>query len=200
MSDKKGKKEWSRFISNLFHKAEPYLAAREDVPHVQVSHQYSLILMKKEGGNEKIVEPAVILHDVGWSTLKPDQIKAAYGVRPQGKETERLNRIHESEGAAIARSILKTLKYEPHLINKIVFIIRRHDSGNRVESLEEGLVKDADKLWRFSKIGFWKETERQNLSPIELHRYLSAHYQSWFFTRTALGLAAQELKKRNREV
>ena len=200
MSDHKRKKEWSRFIRIVFRKAAPYLAARDDLFHVQVSHMYSLILMKHEGGNGKIVEPAIILHDVGWSRLKPQEIEAAYGVRSEGEEADRLNRIHESEGAFIAREILESVNYNPHLTDKIASIIQRHDSGHQVDSLEEGLVKDADKLWRFSKIGFWKETERQGLSPKELHHYLSEHYESWFFTRTALDLAAQELKKRNREV
>ncbi|MCK4782876.1 MAG: HD domain-containing protein, partial [Desulfobacteraceae bacterium] len=142
----------------------------------------------------------IILHDVGWSILKPEQIEAAYGVRPEGEEADRLNRIHELEGASIARQILQSLNYEPHLIDKISSIIQRHDSGKQADSLEEGLVKDADKLWRFSKTGFWKETERQGLSPVELHHYLGEHYQSWFFTRTALALAAEELEKRNREI
>ena len=132
--------------------------------------------------------------------MKPEQIEAAYGVRPEGEEADRLNRIHELEGASIARQILQSLNYEPHLIDKISSIIQRHDSGKQADSLEEGLVKDADKLWRFSKTGFWKETERQGLSPVELHHYLGKHYQSWFFTRTALALAAEELEKRNREI
>lgn len=192
--------EWAQFISILFQKAEPYLAARDDIPHTQVSHQYSLLLMKHEGGNRKIVEPAIILHDVGWSKLKPQEITAAYGVRPEGEEADRLNRIHESEGAFIAREILQSLNYAPYLIHKIASIIQRHDSGNQVDSLEEGLVKDSDKLWRFSKIGFWKEIERQSLSPKELHHYLNERYRSWFFTKTALALATEELEKRNREI
>jgi len=200
LSDKKRKKEWSQFISNLFLKADPYLTARDDAPHIQISHQYSLILMKHEGGNEKIVEPAVILHDVGWSRLKPKQIEAAYGVKQEGEEAERLNRIHESEGASIAWRILQSFFYEPSLIDKIASIIQRHDSGNKVDSLEECLVKDADKLWRFSKIGFWKEIERQGLSPAELHQYLSEHYQGWFYTASALTLAGGELEERAKEI
>ena len=200
MPDQRSVTGWSQFISQLFQKAEPYLAARDDVPHTQVSHQYSLLLMKHEGGNEKIVEPAIILHDVGWSILKPEQIEAAYGVRPEGEEADRLNRIHELEGASIARKILQSLNYEPHLIDKISSIIQRHDSGNHADCLEEELVKDADKLWRFSKIGFWKEIERQGLGPAELHHYLAERYQSWFFTQTALALAGEKIERRAREI
>jgi HD domain-containing protein len=192
--------DWSKFISRLFQEAEPYLAARDDTLHINVSHQYSLILMKHEGGNEKIVEPAIILHDVGWSSLKPKQIEAAYGVRTEGVEADRLNRIHELEGASIARHILRSFNYESYLIDEIASIIQRHDSGNQVDSLEEEIVKDADKLWRFSKIGFLKEIERQDLNPGELRQYLFERYQGWFYTSSALTLAKGELEERAREI
>jgi hypothetical protein len=73
-----------------------------------VSHQYALRLVAAEGGEAGIVEPAVILHDVGWSQLEPEQIRVAFGVRTGGEEAERLNRIHEREGAVIARRILQS--------------------------------------------------------------------------------------------
>jgi HD superfamily phosphodiesterase len=192
--------EWSKFIRRLFQKAEPYLAVRGDMAHAQVSHDYALILIRQEGGNASIVEPAIILHDVGWSCLKPREISIAYGVRPEGEETDRLNRIHEAEGASIARQILQTLDYDLYLIDKIASIIQRHDSGNDAHTLEEKLVKDADKLWRFSKIGFWEEIERQGLNPNELYEHLAERYEKWLFTSTALALGGEELEKRGREI
>ena len=191
---------WSQFIKDLFQITEPYLTVRGDLIHSRVSHGYALILMQHEGGDKKIVEPAIIMHDVGWSTLNPQQIEAAYGVRAEGDEAERLNRKHELEGASIARQTLKALDYDERLIDKIALIIQRHDSGSQVDCLEEGLVKDADKLWRFSKTGFWDEIKRQGLGRGELHQYLSERYKSWFFTKTALRLAGEALEERAREV
>ena len=192
--------EWPQLIDRLFQAAEPYLATRGDMRHAKVSHKYALVLMKHEGGNRKIVEPAVILHDVGWSCLKPQEILVAYGVRPEGEEADRLNRIHEREGAVIARKILKDLDYDPVLIDKITSIIMRHDSGSDTDSLEEKLVKDADKLWRFSETGFWKKIERQRVSLDEYYQHLAERYKDWFFTSTALILAREELEKRAEEV
>jgi len=192
--------DWSQFIRDLFLIAEPYLTARGDVIHSRVSHGYALILMQHEGGDKKIVEPAIILHDVGWSTLDPRQIETAYGVRAEGDEAERLNRKHELEGASIARQTLQALGYDQGLIDKIALIIQRHDSGSQVDCLEEGLVKDADKLWRFSETGFWDEIERQGLGPGELHQYLSERYQGWFYTPSALTLAGEELEERAKEL
>ncbi len=192
--------EWSDFIAALFRLAEPYLAVRNDLPHSRISHQFSLSLMSKEGGTRRIVEPAVILHDVGWSKLTPEQIKIAFGVRAGGEEADRLNRIHEVEGAVIAGRLLKGLDYDPVLITQITRIIGRHDSGSSPDSLEEKILKDSDKLWRFSGFGFWNEIERQGLDSLELYRYLEERRPAWFFLPAALSLAKEELKARAQEI
>jgi hypothetical protein len=145
------------------------------------------------------VEPAVILHDVGWSQLAPEQIRIAFGVRAGGGEAERLNRIHELEGAAIARRILESLTYHPPWIGTIALLIERHDSGDQADCLEEKILKDADKLWRFSPVGFLQERERQGLESHELYHYLES-LLACFFSPTALFLAEGELKARAREI
>ena len=193
--------EWSTFISNLFQAAKPYLEVRGDLLHTQVAYQNALTLMEEEGGDRGVVEPAVILHDVGWSALDPELIKSAFGIRVEGKaDAEKINRVHEVEGAVIAKRILLSLCYATHLIDRITAIIERHDSGNHTASLEEQLVKDADRLWRYSEVGFWVEIERQGVSSRAYHRRLSARCEQWFFTKTALRIARQEIRKRGNEI
>ena len=187
-------------LQSFFGWPEPYLAVRSDLPHAQIAHQYSLRLLSAEGGDRRIVEPAVILHDVGWSKLTPEQIKMAFGVRAGGEEAERLNRIHEVEGAVIAGRLLHDLDYDSLFIKQITIMIGRHDSGNDPESLEEKILKDADKLWRFSGFGFWNEIERQGLDSLELYRFLEERRPAWFFLPTALFLAEEELKARAGEI
>jgi len=191
---------WNLFIKELFVLAEPYLTVRDDLLHTQIAHEYALFLMEKEGGNKKIVEPAIILHDVGWSRLSPDEIEIAYGVKSKGEEGIRLNRIHEVEGAVIARDLLCSLRYDPQLTDQITRIIEQHDSGKKIRCLEEGLTKDADRLWRFSKIGYWKENERQKVSPEKRHKFLTERYKGWFFTKTAKEVAEKEIHQRAREL
>jgi HD superfamily phosphodiesterase len=192
--------EHAAFVHRLFELAEPYLAVRGDLPHARVSYQYALRLLAEEGGEAGIVEPAVILHDVGWSQLEPKQIRAAFGVRAGGPEAERLNRIHEREGAVIARRILQSMNYPPGWIERIAVLIERHDSGEQADSPEEKILKDADKLWRFSAEGYWQEIARQGLERDELHRFLSDRYRRWFFTATAVRMAEEALKERGREI
>lgn len=146
-----------------------------------------------------IVEPAVILHDVGWSRLKSEGIKVAYGVMASGENAAKLNRIHEVEGAIIAQEILEEIGYDHSLIEKITQIIQRHDSGKNPETIEERIVKDADKLWRFSRVGYYHEMERQQLSHEVRHRFLIKHMGNWFFTKTARELVETELQNRVKE-
>jgi len=190
---------WSGFIELLFKEAEPYLAVRGDMLHSRISHGYAISLMEIEGGDKRIIEPAIILHDVGWSRLSPQEIKRAYGVKVGGTESERLNRIHEKGGEEIAREILNQFEYDLGLVERIAFIIRTHDSSNEIHSIEEAIVKDADKLWRFSKVGFINEVERQGVTPHELYLHLAKYKEIWFFTMSALQMAEKELKDRIRE-
>lgn len=179
--------------------AEPYLKVRDDMLHTRVAHEYAVYLLEKEAGDKRIVEPAVILHDVGWSRLKPDEIKVAFGVNARGTKATQLNRIHEKAGARIARKILTQLDYDRPSIDEIARIIARHDSGKNPQTIEEKLVKDADRLWRFSKIGYYHEMKRQNTTHEVRYRFLTRNMGSWFFTRTAQDLADEELQKRVNE-
>ena len=190
---------WQQFIQELFRLAEPYLNVRDDLLHTRVAHQYALDLLKKEAGDKKIVEPAVILHDVGWSRLKPEEIKVAFGVNAQGEKGKQFNRIHEVEGAGIAREILTKLDYDRPSTDEIVRIIERHDSGKNPQTIEEKIVKDADRLWRVSRIGYYYEMERQNTTHEVRYRFLTRNMGKWFFTKTARELADRELQKRVKE-
>ncbi|MGD8984736.1 MAG: HD domain-containing protein [Desulfobacteraceae bacterium] len=187
---------WEKFIKALFEMAEPYLTTRGDLLHTQVAHECALLLMEKEGGDRRIVEPAIILHDVGWSRLDPEEIKGAFGVRAAGETAARINRVHELGGAVIAGELLEELEYDPSLIDQIIPIVERHDSGHEPKSLEEKLVKDADKLWRFSQVGYRNEMERQKLTPLERYQFLVKNLPSWFFTKTAREIAKENLKNR----
>ncbi len=190
---------WEQFTQELFRLAEPYLETRNDLLHTRVAHQYAVYLLEKEAGDKKIVEPAVILHDVGWSQLKPEEIKIAFGANAKGERAKQLNRIHEVEGARIAREILTKLNYDRLSIDIIARIIEKHDSGKNPQTIEEKLVKDADRLWRFSKIGYYHEMERQNTTHEARYHFLIQNMGKWFFTKTAKELADTELQERVKE-
>ena len=190
---------WEQFTQELFRLAEPYLNVRDDLLHTRVAHQYALDLLETEAGDKKIVEPAVILHDVGWSRLQPEEIKVAFGVNAQGEKGKQLNRIHEVEGAGIAREILTKLDYNRPSTDEIARIIERHDSGKNPQTIEEKIVKDADRHWRVSRIGYYYEMERQNTTHEVRYRFLTRNMGNWFYTKTAMELADTELQARVKE-
>jgi len=193
--------EWKAFIERLFKEAEPYLEVRGDMLHTRVAHERAVTLMAEEGGDRRIVEPAIVLHDVGWSKVDAEKIAMAFGVRADGKAAAReVNRIHEIEGAVIAERILASVSYDTRLTERIFRIIERHDSGTETDSIEERLVKDADKLWRYSKRGFWREIRRQGVDPVFFHERLIRRRKEWFITPAALRMAAEELVRRGREL
>ena len=104
--------------------------------------------MDLEGGMEDVVIPAILLHDVGWKKVPEDLQLKAFGPNASLPEW---NRVHEVEGARIAGEILGKVGYDPEKAEEIVHIIDGHDSRKEPSSLNDKIVKDADKLWRYSK-------------------------------------------------
>jgi hypothetical protein len=57
------------------------------------------------------------------------------------------------EGARLAREILAAEGHPSPQLEAIVQIVDGHDTRGEALSLEDGLVKDADKLWRYTPFG-----------------------------------------------
>lgn len=103
--------------------------------------------------DEAVVLPAILLHDVGWSVIPDElQVQALVG-SPRRDNRPDIARRHEIEGARIAAEILTSLDHEAAKIAEIQQIIDGHDTRPEALSLNDALVKDADKLWRFDPAG-----------------------------------------------
>jgi HD superfamily phosphodiesterase len=180
----------------IYQLAEPYLSTRFNDVHTAISIQCACKLLAVEGGNETIVLPAVILHDVGWKKV-PEQLHLkAFGPKANSPQ---LNRLHEVEGVNIARNILKQVNYPEEKISEIIEIIKGHDSRQAALSRNDRIVKDADKLWRYSKQGFKIDIERFEESYAQGLNRLRRNLAGWFFTETGKKLARKELRKREKE-
>ena len=176
--------------------AKPFLDTRHNDVHTAISTQLAFELLKKEGGDEDIVIPAVILHDTGWKRVPAELHLEAFG--PNATRPE-LNRLHETEGVKIAEEILQKLEYDPHKIKIILAIIDGHDSRPKSISLNDMIVKDADKLWRYSKAGFYIDIVRFAESHAEGLDRLRSNMSGWFFTAAARKMAGDKLSKREKE-
>ena len=99
---------------------------------------------------------------------------------------------HEKEGARIARAILAPLGYPAELVDEVVAIIDGHDTRRHALSRNDELVKDADKLWRFSVTGVSVASDWFSLTPAEYAERLEEQLEL-FFTETAEAIARAEL-------
>jgi HD domain len=153
----------------IWQAARPYLDVRSNDEHTL----YSYALLKRlieytPEGDADVLLPAILLHDTGWKMIPADKILHAFG--PNNKYPE-LTRQHELEGVAIAEKILTELRYPSVTIDKITAIIDGHDTTKTARSLDDALLKEADKLWRYTPHGIktiqgWFEISKNEVLDI----------------------------------
>ena len=182
-------------FKQIYQLAQPYLNTRHNDVHTEMSMQLAYQLLKAEGGRESIVIPAIILHDVGWQKVPAALHLKAFGPKATSPE---INRTHEQEGVKIAKKILMKVNYDKEKIAEILKIIDGHDSRKESISLNDSLVKDADKLWRFTQTGFDIDNKRFEETVAEGLNRLRKYLPRWFFTHTANQIAKAELQQRER--
>jgi len=177
----------------IYRLARPYLQTRDNELHTRIAYSFALRLLDAEGGDPEVVLPAVILHDVGWWTVPEELHLKAFG---PGENDMAINRRHEVEGARIAGEILEKVAWRPQRREEIVSIILGHDSRKEPLSLNDALVKDADKLWRFSPEALEVDPKRFGIDPGVHTVWLGHQIAKWFLTETGRKLALEEQRSR----
>lgn len=178
---------------HIYERAKPFLDIRDNDVHTRVAYSFARRLLREESGDEAVILPAIILHDVGWKSLPEDLHLKAFG---PGSYDTTLNRIHEVEGAKLARRILEDLHYDKNLTEEIVAIIEAHDSRKDPLSINDAIVKDSDKLWRLSAEALEIDPRRFNIKPEVHNRWLGQQIDTWFLTDTARRIAVEENRQR----
>jgi HD superfamily phosphodiesterase len=87
---------------------------------------------------------------------------------------------HEKEGARLAREILAELDYDDDLIDEVAAIIDGHDTRLEPLSLNDKLMKDCDRLWRYTVVGVALSCLWTGKSPAEYEPSLMAQYDGFF--------------------
>jgi hypothetical protein len=135
----------------LWQDARPYLDVRNNDEHTLVAYGVARMLLKElPEARESVVLPAILLHDVGWKRVPQDLLLEAIGRNPSRPD---LVRDHELYGVEIAREILERHRPEGVDIEAVLAIIDGHDTTRHAKSLEDAVVKDADKGWRTTPHG-----------------------------------------------
>lgn len=174
-------------ISKIYLASRSYWNTRYNDIHVPLSTDfaYQLLLAYPEA-NRDVVIPAILMHDNGWKTLTAEQQAQAFG---PNMTREDLRRQHEIEGTRIADEILTTLDYDRDLQVEILEIIDGHDSRLEALSLNDQLVKDADKIWRFTPIGLDIDHRRFGKTMADYLPFMQEQCRTIMFTKTAQQIA-----------
>jgi HD superfamily phosphodiesterase len=180
----------------MFERAKPFLRTRKNVIHTEIALRYAIRLLKEVNGDAEIVIPAILLHDVGWKAIPGCLQLTAFGPNRSNPQAARL---HEVEGAKMARKILEGFRYPSEKVDEICRIIRGHDSRRRSISRSDRIVKDADKLFRYSRRGVAIDLNRFHILQADYLDYLQEYIEKWFFLSASKQLASQELARRRRE-
>lgn len=134
-------RQFSDINKRLYNEAASPLRCHGLDHHLRVLHfAYHLISQLNLKVDDQILIPACLLHDI--SAYNPDQI---------GQEE------HHEVSAMIAKKELELIKYSAEKITKILLSIKSHGTGHRpktgAEFAEASLLRDADKMDSFGKIG-----------------------------------------------
>ncbi|MFW5654195.1 MAG: HD domain-containing protein [Roseicyclus sp.] len=155
----------------LWRDARAFLDVRSNDVHTLISYGLARALCAEHPeADTAVVLPAILLHDVGWKSIDPAKLAEAVG--PNATQPE-LVRVHEVEGVRIAGDILARRRPDGVDAAQVLAIIDTHDTVKTALSLNDAMVKDADKCWRFTPhgvatIGGWFGEDRaQTLDMLE---------------------------------
>jgi len=187
-------KELTAIENKLLETATPYLMVMNNDVHTKEVVRFALELLRSTDGERDVVIPAAILHDVGWSQM-PENLSIQ--VRTSKGDPEKI-KIHEEKGALIAKQLIKQVMPDSVHIEEIVTIIQGHDTRAHAVSLNDKIVKDADKLARYAKTYFiypgWKQRLGKNAFDV-----LERGIKEWFFLEKSKKIAKAKLHERRQE-
>lgn len=176
----------------VWRRAEPYMRARKNDVHVPLSFAWAQRLLDAHPvADRDVVSLAILLHDIGWYSIDMEDI-IEKGFGPNMMQSD-VRFLHESEGVRLSRPVLEATGWSEDVILAVAEIIDGHDTRPTPRHLNDRLVRDADKLWRFSVTGvsvacdWFKMTPRQYADRLE-------HQVGQMETETGRALAAEELR------
>ncbi len=185
----------NKIEKQLYQSAKPFLSVMDNDSHTLDVLELAFRLLSGEGGERNIIIPAAILHDVGWSEV-PEKIRLE--ARSPTRDI-RLARIHELEGLKIAKNLLDKASNKDLPVVEILKIIDGHDTRKEAISLNDKILRDADKLSRYSAL-FWDITEWLETDPQTLYKGLESMAGKWFYLTLSKDIAHEKLIQRREEI
>lgn len=148
--------------------AEPYMRARKNDVHIPLSFGWAeRLLAHHPEADRDVCLLAILLHDIGWWAIDMETI-IAEGFRSENILQSDVRYRHEAEGVRLATEVLRATGWPEDIIAQVCEIIDGHDTRPDPRHLNDRIVRDADKLWRYEVTGtavgcdWFGETPSQN--------------------------------------
>lgn len=148
--------------------AEPYMRARKNDVHIPLSFAWAVRLLDHfPQADRDVCLLAILLHDIGWWAIDMETILAE-GFRSENILQSDVRYRHEAEGVRLATDVLRNTGWSEAIIAQVCEIIDGHDTRPDPRHLNDRIVRDADKLWRYEVTGtavgcdWFGETPHQN--------------------------------------
>jgi len=184
-----------KVFADILEKARVYCRDETDLIHVNTALEMAKKLISLEGGNEKIIIPAIILHDLGWHLFSPEEELRARKITRRIEEIV-LSHKHETESAVLAEKILSELNYPEEEKRQIIEIIAWHDTRTEAISREDMIVKDSDRLSKYTPQCFDLFCLKLKKTQEEFFDFLNLQIEKGLFTDSARFRAREYLVKR----
>lgn len=183
--------------TRVWRAALPYMRSRKNDVHIPLSFAAAEALLEHhQNADRDVVLLGILLHDIGWAVVDQHEMFEK-GFGPNMMQAD-VRFQHEKEGARLARDILTNLEFSQHVVDRVTEIIDGHDTRKHALSLEDQLVKDADKLWRFTVTGISVACDWFKMTPAQYAARLEHEIEGQLFTTAALEMARASLRESRR--
>jgi hypothetical protein len=170
--------------------------ARGNDIHLPISLAYAERLCRAyPEADAELVRVAILLHDTGWAHVDESRILSEGFTGDWRKAAIRFE--HEAEGCKVARRVLPGLGYAAEFIEQVCGIIDGHDTRPVAYSLEDALVRDADRLWRFDHAGIALASSWFGMTPAAYTDRLAAEIIPELITEAAVRMGTADLARSN---
>jgi hypothetical protein len=162
--------------------------------HLPISLAYAERLCRAyPDADAELVRVATLLHDTGWAHVDESRIISEGFAGDWRKATIRFE--HELQGCNVARRVLPGLGYSPDFVERVCDIIDGHDTRPLAKSLEDALMRDADRLWRFDQAGIALASTWFKMDPATYTDRLVTEIVPELITQAAVDMATADLNR-----
>ena len=172
----------------------PETRTRGNDIHLPISLAYAERLCRAyPQADSRLVRVAILLHDTGWGRVDETRIISEGFGGDWRKAAIRFE--HEKQGCVIAREVLPPLGYDEQFVDDVCAIIDGHDTRHEAYSLEDAMMRDADRLWRFDPAGIALASGWFGMDPATYTDRLRAEIIPELLTEAGIAIATAALDR-----